>query len=141
MDPRWAAGILVSLLVLLVILWRYTGQRRTVKQTKAQVARLRAERLLRESLSHQAYQQLVDCGYLQIPSRLYPERYYRIPRKSQRVQVFEKSPAADRWEYRKLGELCVVSCEPVPDADLFLTHKWMIEADEPAYLSIANWFG
>jgi hypothetical protein len=27
----------------------------------------------------------------------------------------------------------------MPDADLVLTHKWLIEADEQKYLNTANW--
>ena len=40
----------------------------------------RAERLLRASLTRQEYQPLAHFGYLELPSRLYPNRYYRIVR-------------------------------------------------------------
>lgn len=99
----------------------------------------RAEILLRDSISNQAYQHLLNLGYLEIPSRLYSNRYYRIPRERRRVQVYEVHETATGIQHQKLGELCVIACEPMPDADLVLTHKWLIEADEQRYLNTANW--
>lgn len=99
----------------------------------------RAEMLLRDSISPQAYKHLLNLGYLEIPSRLYANRYYRIPRERRRVQVYEVCETATGLQHEKLGELCVIACEPMPDADLVLTHKWLIEADEQKYLTIANW--
>lgn len=99
----------------------------------------RAEMLLRDSISPQAYQHLLNVGYLEIPSRLYSNRYYRIPRERRRVQVYEVCETATGIQHQKLGELCVIACEPMPDADLVLTHKWLIEADEQKYLNTANW--
>lgn len=102
-------------------------------------AKERAEMLLRESITAQQYQHLLNLGYLEIPSRLYPNRYYRIPRERRRVQVYERSATNGGQPHEKLGELCVIACEPMPDADLVLTHKWLIEADEQKYLNTANW--
>lgn len=99
----------------------------------------RAEMLLRDSISPQDYQKLLNLGYLEIPSRIYSNRYYRIPRERRRVQVFEVCETAMGLQHQKLGELCVIACEPMPDADLVLTHKWLIEADEQKYLNTANW--
>lgn len=99
----------------------------------------RAEMLLRDSISPQAYKHLLNVGYLEIPSRLYSNRYYRIPRERRRVQVYEVCETAAGLQHQKLGELCVIACEPMPDADLVLTHKWLIEADEQKYLNTANW--
>lgn len=99
----------------------------------------RAEMLLRDSISSQAYQHLLNFGYMEIPSRLYSNRYYRIPRERRRVQVYEVCETATGLQHQKLGELCVIACEPMPDADLVLTHKWLIEADEQRYLNTANW--
>lgn len=105
----------------------------------AQNPKERAEILLRDSISLQQYQHILNFGYLEIPSRLYPNRYYRIPRERRRVQVYEVAETNLGPQHRKLGELCVIACEPMPDADLVLTHKWLIEADEQKYLNTANW--
>lgn len=98
----------------------------------------RAEALLRASVTPQEYDSLEQNGYLEVPSRLYPNRIYQIPRKRRRVRVYTLDKF-DETRRQKLGELCLIACEPVPDADLVLTHKWLLEADEKTYLSTANW--
>jgi len=104
----------------------------------AQAAECRAEQLLQQHMPPQQYQQLQEQGYIEIPSRLHPDHLYRIFRRRQRVQIYTLNQASSSEPRQKYGELCVVACDPVPDADLFLAHKWMIEADEGAYLAIAN---
>ncbi|MEZ4864985.1 MAG: hypothetical protein R3C14_26965 [Caldilineaceae bacterium] len=104
-----------------------------------EVAIERAEALLRASISPQEYALLRSRGYLEIPSRLHPNRIYQIPRDRRRVRVYEILPSESQPQYKKLGELCVISCTPVPDADMVLTHKWLLEADERNYLATANW--
>lgn len=134
--PAWA--IFLSVVVLLVTgLWLYylcmqmgVGATLLHRQRMRQAAEQRAERLLRENVSDNQYQQMLTNGYLDIPSRLYPGRTYRIPHRPGRVWVYE----ADR----QVCQLCVISCTPVPHADLILAQKWMIEADERVYLAIAN---
>ena len=104
----------------------------------AEKAQIRAEALLRASVTPAEYAFLIQNGYLEVPSRLYANRVYQIPHKRRRVRVYalDKEDASKRY---KLGELCLVACEPVPDADVVLTHKWLLEADERTYLSTANW--
>lgn len=102
-------------------------------------ANRRAEQLLRERLSRAQYEQLTKFGYLDIPSRLDPYRQFRIPRNRGRVLVLHNCSMGGSMLSRKVAELCVVSSEPVPDADMVLIHKFMIEADEAAYLATANW--
>lgn len=101
-------------------------------------AQARAEALLRASITVDEYASLLQRGYLEIPSRLYPNRIYQIPRK-RRVRVCEVVHHGADEQRRRLGELCLNACEPVPEADLVLTHKWAIEADEATYLATANW--
>ena len=96
-------------------------------------AERRSEGLLRENLTSVQYRQLATIGYLDVPSRLYPRRCYRIPRKPGRTKVLEAG--------QKIMELCVISRDPAPSGDLILAQKWMIEADEQAYLRIANQIG
>jgi len=139
-KPVWAVGLLLITLVLVFGLWR-ASRIFFARQVIHLEAKRRAERLLRESITPEQYKQLHNRGYLEIPSRLYSGYYYRIPRNQQRVQIYETYAASDGPAVRKLAELCVIACDPVPDADLVLTHKLMIEADEQSYLSIANRIG
>lgn len=134
--------LLIAILGALTLFFALWISRRTTSLPQAaatQSPKERAEQLLRDSVSRQAYQNLLNLGYLEIPSRLYANRYYRIPRERRRVQVYEVCETAMGVQHQKLGELCVIACEPMPDADLVLTHKWLIEADEQRYLNTANW--
>jgi hypothetical protein len=137
--PAWA--LFLSALVLVGAgLWLYhvcirmgVGALRLSGRLKHQAAEQRAEVLLREHVSERHYQQLLGDGYLEVPSQLYPGRTYRLPQQPGRVTVCEGG--------RRVGQLCIIACDPVPHADLILTQKWLIEADERAYLALANWIG
>ena len=93
-------------------------------------AERRAGELLRAVLTAEQYSQLSWQGYLDIPSPSRPQRVYRVPQDSGRVQV------------REMGQLkmwlCLQTLEWVPDADLVVIHKLMIEADEASYLQQAR---
>lgn len=99
----------------------------------------RAEQLLRQHLTPTQYQQLQEQGYIEIPSQLHPGRLYRIFRRRRRAHIYVFETDGDTARRQKHGELCLVACDPVPDADLFLAQKWMIESDEKNYLTIANY--
>ncbi|HCI79548.1 MAG TPA: hypothetical protein DHW02_07650 [Ktedonobacter sp.] len=92
----------------------------------------RAKALLREILSDTQYQQLVKCGYLEVTSPTIDERVYRIPGSGGLVKVFERGCP--------VMELCLQPAEPLPDGDVIVMHKLMIEANEEEYLSKANHF-
>ena len=139
-NPLWAVGLLLGTLIALLIVW-WLSRSVIARQRESYTAKKRAEALLRASISTEQYQQLLDRGYLEIPSRLYPGYLYRIPRTQQRVQIYETNQTVASPYSRKLAELCIVPCDPVPDADMVLAHKLMIEADEQTYLSIANRIG
>jgi len=139
-NPLWTVGLLLGALILLTIVWR-ASRSVVARQHEYSEAKKRAEGLLRASISTEQYQQLLNRGYLEIPSRLYPGYLYRIPRGQQRVQIYETNQTVTSPYARKLAELCIVPCDPVPDADMVLAHKLMIEADEQSYLSIANRIG
>ncbi|HRW09717.1 MAG TPA: hypothetical protein P5121_31665 [Caldilineaceae bacterium] len=113
-----------------------TPVQRTLALTEQ--ARARAEALLQASVTPEEYASLEENGYLEVSSRLFANRVYQIPRKRRRVRVYVVD-THDATKRQKLGELCLIACEPVPDADLVLTHKWLLEADEETYLSTANW--
>ena len=138
-PPAWLL-CLAALVLLGVSLWLYQvctrldlGAARRVRWRERQTAEQRAERLLQAHLSARQYQQLRGAGYLEVPSRLHPGRAYRLPAQPGRVAVYEGG--------RPVGQLCVIACDPLPQADLILAQKWLIEADEQAYLTLANWIG
>jgi hypothetical protein len=125
------AGLILGLI--LWILWR-EGLLPILAQRAAQ----RAEQLLREHLTPTEYQQLSESGYIEIPSNLYPGRFYRIFARRQQLRVYVLGEAGSSQPRQRLYNLCVVPFDPVPDGDLVLANKWMIEGDEQNYLSIAN---
>ena len=89
-----------------------------------------ASELLRSMLTSDQYRQLIQQGYVDIPSLGHSQRVYRVPKLPGRVQV--------REEGQLLMWLCLQPLEQVPDADVVVIHKLMIEADEEAYLQKAN---
>jgi hypothetical protein len=132
------ATALLLTIVLAPLLWVGVGSWLRRRQERNS-ANSRAEQLLRERLTPSEYRHLVKYGYLDISSKLDPYRQYRIPRARSRVQVLHTCVIGSTTLSRKVAELCVISTAPVPDADMVLTHKLMIEADEANYLAIANW--
>ena len=95
-------------------------------------AESRAKALLREILSDDQYQQLIKCGYLEVSSPTIGDRVYRIPGSGGLVKVYERGCP--------VMELCLQPAEPLPDGDVIVMHKLMIEANEQEYLSKANHF-
>lgn len=95
-------------------------------------AESRAKMLLREMLSEGQYQQLTRFGYLEVISPSIDNRVYRIPGSGGLVKVYEKGCA--------VMELCLQPAEPLPDGDVVVMHKLMIEANEEEYLQKANHF-
>ncbi len=90
----------------------------------------RAEKVMLEVLSPLELQQLSQRGYLEVPSRRYADRVYRVPRHPGLVGVYEKGVLVNR--------LCVGAVEPIPTGDAVVLHKLMIEGDEEEYLRLAN---
>jgi len=95
-------------------------------------AQERAEQLLRDVLSEDDYRQLNRRGYLEVASRTRPRRIYRIPRHQGQIKVYEGGVP--------IMALCVQPVDPLPDGDVVMMHKLMIEANEEEYLRIANRF-
>jgi hypothetical protein len=123
-------------LILLLILWNLWQE--GLLPFLARRAAQRAEQLLREHLTSTQYQQLCESGYIEIPSKLYPGRFYRIFARRQQVQVYMLGEAGSSQPRQRLFNLCIVPFDPVPDGDLILAYKWMIEGDEQTYLATAN---
>ncbi|HLG75566.1 MAG TPA: hypothetical protein VKX46_04090 [Ktedonobacteraceae bacterium] len=93
-------------------------------------AERRASDLLRDMLTPEQFHQLAGRGYLEVPSPTEPRRLYRVPRYKGYVQVIENGRATMR--------LCLQPAESLPDADVVVLHKLMIEANEETYLQKAN---
>lgn len=93
-------------------------------------AERRASSLLHDILTSEQCRQLAWRGYVEIPSPSTSQRVYRVPRSKGYVQVIENGQAIMR--------LCLQPVECLPDADLVVLHKLMIEADEEFYLQKAN---
>ncbi len=91
-----------------------------------------AETLLRNMLTREEYNQLCTRAYLEVPSRAFANRVYRVPRGPGQVQVVEGGRVTER--------LCVQPLEALPEADVILMHKLLIEGDEAGYLQTANHF-
>jgi len=86
-------------------------------------AERRAETLLRDMLAPEEYRRLLTTGFLEIASPTRPDRVYRIPRGPGQVLVEEHG--------RMLERLCLQpEVAGLPEADVVLMHKLLIEADE-----------
>jgi len=93
-------------------------------------AERRAAHLLRDMLTSEQLRQLTWRGYLEISSPTEPQRVYRVPRSKGYVQVIENG--------RAIMRLCLQPVECLPDADIVVLHKLMIEGNEEVYLQKAN---
>jgi hypothetical protein len=135
-----AALLLITLFIL--ILWvilrplpRLPGFGDDPRPTHAErlAAQARAEELLAGVLGAEGFEELGRRGYLEVPSPSITNRVYRIPTARGQVEVFEDD--------QLVMKLCVVPTKSLPDADLVLMHKLMIEGNEDYYLKVANRFG
>jgi hypothetical protein len=93
-------------------------------------AHRRADELLRSVLTWEQYRRLRRQGYIDIPSPHIPGRTYRVPRDPTLVRVIEGG--------RLTTYLCLQPVDKVPDADIVVMHKLMIETDEETYVQLAN---
>ena len=122
-QTLWAVlGVVVPLLLLGVYI--------ISKASDEPKAKRRADQVLRTVLTGEQYGQLMQQRYIDIPSPSDPERIYRVPKLPGLVQVREKG-STTMW-------LCLQTLEWMPNADIVVIHKLMIEADEETYLQKAN---
>ena len=92
-----------------------------------------AEALLRHVLTEQEYRSLCYNGYLEVPSATHTGRTYRVPRGPGQVLVVEGGRVMER--------LCLQpAAGGLPEADVVVMHKLLIESDERTYLLTANHF-
>ena len=95
-------------------------------------AEQRARALLRQLIGDAEFERVTKRGYLDVPSTLHPGRIYRIPYFQGMVNVIEGGIAT--------MQLCLVPTRWVPDPDVVIIHKLLIEGDEERYLRLANRF-
>jgi hypothetical protein len=122
--------VYVSLGIFVVLSIVVLGQLALGSYLKWSEANRRANELLRSVLTSEQYRQLARNGYLDVPSPRDPGCVYRVPQAQGLVMVIEQGK-------RKMS-LCLQPLEWVPDADMVVMHKLMIEADEETYLQTAN---
>ncbi len=130
-DPVFVVGLAAAVLAYVLML-RVLVFASAERQTGAvwQAAERQAEAMLREVLSEPELRQLAQHGYLEVASRRFPQRTYRIPRHPGLVGVYERGLLVSR--------LCVGAVEAIPAGDSVLLHKLMIEGSEDDYLRLAN---
>jgi hypothetical protein len=135
MGGRWVnvemlLYVVLGILVLLYLTWILSCSFGSYR--KSSQANRRANDLLCAVLTSEQYDQLMRNGYLDIKSSRDPGRIYRVPLTPGLVGVIEQG--------RRKASLCLQPLEAVPDADIVVMHKLMIEADEETYLQTANTF-
>lgn len=96
------------------------------------IEKLLGNELLCDILSPEQQNQLLRLGYIDFPSPSRQERIYRVQWPPGYVEVRENGKLT-MW-------LCLRPAVSVPDADIVVMHKLMIEADEETYLQKANRF-
>jgi len=126
-------GIITGVFLILcgVLAWWLYHRESTLSSERTDAER-RAQLLISQMLDRQQQEQLTALGFLELRSQLIQGRSYRIPRRRGQVQVYE--------EGRHAGSLCIQPTRWVPDADLILMHKLMIEGNQAEYLRTANFF-
>jgi hypothetical protein len=126
-------GIITGVFLILcgVLAWWLYHRESTLSNERTDAER-RAQQLIVQMLNREQLVQLTSLGFLELRSRLIAGRTYRIPRRRGQVQVYE--------EGRHAGSLCIQPTRWVPDGDLVVMHKLMIEASEAEYLRTANFF-
>lgn len=127
-----------ALLVVAAVFWSlsHPSSRQDIRprQTHSEwlAAKARAEALLAEMLPTDDYLHLSRRGYVEVQSPNVPGRIYRVPKYRGRIHVYEGG--------KPVMSLCVQPIQLVPDADVVLIHKLMIEGNEDEYLRLANRF-
>lgn len=141
MNGGEAALLLIAVFVAVVLLCVLRPPERLLRRLgvpieptgeERRLAEQRAKALLRQILGAEEYDRLLKRGYLEISSPSFNGRVYRIPYFQGMVEVLENGISTMR--------LCVVPLRWVPDPDVVLIHKLMIEGDEARYLRAANRF-
>jgi hypothetical protein len=113
-----------------IVGWLY--RREAARSGQRNRAEQRAQDLLERLLTPLERECLRRAGYLEVSSRLVPGRIYRVPGGRRQVQVLDQG--------QHTGSLCIQPACWVPEGDVILMHKLMIEGSEADYLKTANLF-
>jgi hypothetical protein len=116
-------GLGLMLGVLLLIVWN---------EYRMWAADHRATRLVQHFLTPTERLQLNRRGYIDVPSRRTPGRFYRVPVEPGMVTIFEPG------QPRRL--LCLKPQRNIPYPEHVLVHKLLLEGAEADYLAKANCF-
>jgi hypothetical protein len=120
---------LLAIVLVVTAVWQgHALARGRPRRRERRAAEARAEDMLANLLGRQAYAALLERGYLDVPSRA-GARIYRVAYPPDGVLVLEHGVAVEH--------LCVLPEAWVPPADVFLTHKALLEGDEEEYLRVA----
>jgi hypothetical protein len=120
-------ALVIAYLLFVIILVATAPRFRPGREAEA-----RAAALLEDLLTEDERRRLERDGYLRVPSPSRPGRTYQVPRRRGQVRVYEGGAL--------VMELCVGPVGWLPDGDLILLHKLMIEGNEAEYLRVANRF-
>jgi hypothetical protein len=110
--------------------WRFLGSLLAPDAAEQDAAWQRAESLLRDSLRPDQFEAYRDRGFVDVPSRKFPERVYRVDG-WRPVGVYERS--------QFVGAVCIRPRVGMPGPDIVLARKLMIEGAEDEFLRAGNW--
>jgi hypothetical protein len=93
-------------------------------------AHRRADDLLRDSLLPSQYDEYRSRGFVEVRSRLYAGRTYR-------VDAWRPVAVYERGQF--VGAVCIRPREQLPGPDVLLARKLLIEGAEAEFLRAGNW--
>jgi hypothetical protein len=110
--------------------WRVLGSLLAPDVAEQDAAWQRAESLLRDSLHADQYSAYASRGYVDVASRKFPHRTYRVDG-WRPVGVYEHG--------QFVGAVCIRPRINMPGPDIVLARKLMIEGAEDEFLRAGNW--
>ena len=111
-------------------MWRVLGSLIAPDAAEQDAAWQRAESLLRDSLRADQYEAYRNKGYIDVRSRKFRERTYRVDG-WRPVGVYERG--------QFVGAVCIRPRVGMPGPDIVLARKLMIEGAEDEFLRAGNW--
>ena len=111
-------------------MWRFLGSLLTPDAGEQDAAWQRADSLLHDSLREDQYEAYRTRGFVDVPSRKFPERTYRVDG-WRPVGVYERG--------QFVGAVCIRPRVGMPGPDIVLARKLMIEGAEDEFLKAGNW--
>ena len=129
----WTGSIPISTLIFTTTVWvgdcfdlEAVGLPKERNQAEA-----KAEALLKEHIGLEAFDKLYQVGYIEVDSRKYAGRKYRVPQARLEIEVLDE-------QGRVIDRLCVHPREAYPESDELLARIVMLRFAEDKILEIAN---